>query len=86
MAKSKQEVIDDLVVRLVHALVEEHGGFVDRISVYPSASGEYPYQVEVRDEQLPLAGLATDPDGNAKIAAAQTPTSRNGSDSEGSSG
>jgi hypothetical protein len=86
MAKSKQEVIDDIVVRLVHALVEEHGPLVDRISVYPAHSGEYPYQVEVRNEHLPLAGLATDPDGNAIFTADQTPTSRKGSGTDGSSG
>lgn len=85
MAKSKRQELDELVVRLVHALVDEHGGLVDRISVYPAASGEYPYQVEVRDEQLPLAGLAVDAEGSAIFAAAQTPTGRNGSQTGGQS-
>ena len=86
MAKSKQEQIDEIVVRLVRALVEEHGGMVDRISVYPAASGEYPYQVEVRNEHLPLAGLAVDADGPGIFRAAQTGVAGNGSGSEGSSG
>jgi hypothetical protein len=86
MAKSTQQQLDEAVIRLVRLLVEEHGPYVDRVSVYPAHSGEYPYQVEVRGENLPLAGLATDAEHQTLFAAADNSTSREVPEKGGTSG
>ena len=75
MAKKTTQDLERMVIDLVHALADAHGGSVRRFSIYPAASGEYPYQVEITGEQLPFAGLARDASPPAIFNGDDTPVS-----------
>lgn len=59
MAVENPERIEDCVVALIEAVLDDTEGTLQSVSIDYQTNGELPFRVMVAEEQLPLVGLAT---------------------------